>query len=165
MMVAGQPYGPQHSFKAAIPHMNWQLSASLRPPSTASTPASCLSTSSSFDRVVIENAIRCAYLAGTQDEGLIYLDRRLRNRQTYIEWDKQLLGPINDTMGVEQGGCASDRIYHLVNNEQLQTAQQSELGVDLGLVVTTNGDLDRKVISAVPGQVGCSKDQVTGVHH
>ena len=44
------------------------------------------------------------------------------------------MGPIKDTMGVEQGGCASDRIYRLVNNEQLHIAQQSELGVDMGLL-------------------------------
>ena len=37
---------------------------------------------SAFDRVVIEHAVRCAYLAGTQDEGLLYLDHRLRNRRT-----------------------------------------------------------------------------------
>ena len=81
-----------------------------------------LDAQSAFDRVVIEHAIRCAYLAGTTDEGLVYLDRRLRNRLTYIEWDKQLMGPIMDTMGVEQGGCANDRIYCLVNNDQLHIA-------------------------------------------
>ena len=54
---------------------------------------------SAYDRVVIEHAVRCAYLAGTQDEGLIYLDSRLRNRQTYIEWDKEMLSPIMDTQG------------------------------------------------------------------
>ena len=52
-----------------------------------------------------------------------------------------------DTMGVEQGGCASDRIYRLVNNEQLETAQQSELGVDLGLVAQ-DGCLTRQILSA-----------------
>ena len=62
---------------------------------------------SAYDRVVIEHAVRSAYLAGTQDEGLIYLDSRLRNRQTYIEWDKEMLGPIMDTQGVEHG-CDSD---------------------------------------------------------
>ena len=79
----------------------------------------------------------------------LYLDHRLRNRRTYIEWDKEMLGPIRDTMGVEQGGCASDRVYRLVNNEQLQTAQESQLGVDLGLAVNYNGDLVRQVLSAV----------------
>ena len=95
--------------------------------------------------MVIEHAVRCAYLAGTQDEGLIYLDNRLRSRRTLIEWDKEILGPIRDTQGVEQGGCASDKIYRLVNNEQLQTAQASELGVDLGMVVSQDGDLISQV--------------------
>ena len=97
-----------------------------------------------IDRVVIEHAIRCAFLAGTQDEGLLYLDKRLRSRRTNIEWEKEVLGPIRDTPGVEQGGCASDKIYRLVNNEQLQIAQ---CGVDLGLVLTDSG-LVRQVLSA-----------------
>ena len=96
---------------------------------------------SAYDRVGIEHAVRCAYLAVTQDEGLIYLDSRLRNRQTYIEWDKEVLGPIMDTQGVEQGWCASDRVYKLVN-EQLRT----ELGVDLGLAVTPDGALVRQIL-------------------
>ena len=65
---------------------------------------------SAYDRVVIEHAIRCAYQAGTQDEGLLYLDNRLRNRRTLIEWNREILGPIRDTQGEEQGGCASDKI-------------------------------------------------------
>ena len=51
-------------------------------------------------------------------------------------------------MGVEQGGCASDRIYRLVNNEQLETAQKSELGVDLGLALTPSGGVVRQTLSA-----------------
>ena len=108
-----------------------------------------LDAQSAFDRVVIEHAIRCAYNAGTRDEGLLYLDNRLRNRKTYIEWDKQILGPIFDTLGVEQGGCASDRIYRLVNNEQLETAQQSQLGVDIGSVIGANETVDRIVLGGV----------------
>ena len=54
-----------------------------------------------------------------------------------------------DTMGVEQGGCVSDRIYRLVNNEQLHTAQQSELGVDIGLVGAANGHFQHLVLSGV----------------
>jgi hypothetical protein len=38
-------------------------------------------------------------------------------------------------VGVDQGGCASDCVYLLVNNEQLETAQKSELGIDMGLAV------------------------------
>ena len=74
---------------------------------------------SAYDRVVIEHAIRCAFLAGTQDEGLLYLDKRLRSRRTNIEWEKEVLGPIRDTQGVEQGCCASNKIYCLVNNASL----------------------------------------------
>ena len=43
---------------------------------------------------------------------------------------------------------ASDRVYRLVNNEQLETAQRSELGVDLGLVVSPSEGLIRQVLSA-----------------
>ena len=60
-----------------------------------------------------------------------------------------LMGPIRDTLGVEQGGCASDRIYRLVNNEQLKTAQQSELGVDMGQVVTNTGQIKHNILSGV----------------
>ena len=52
------------------------------------------------------------------------------------------------TQGVEQGGVPSDKVYRLVNNEQLATAQQSELGVELGSVATPEG-LVRQVLSAV----------------
>ena len=108
-----------------------------------------LDAQNAFDRVVIEHTVRCAYLAGRDDQGLLYLDKRLRSRNTYIEWDKELLGPIKDTQGVEQGGCASDRVYRLTNNEQLETAQRSQLGVDMGLSVSPSGDLSRLVMSAV----------------
>ena len=42
------------------------------------------------------------------------------------------MGPINDKLGVEQGGDNSDRFYKLTNNTQLNTAQHSGLGVDIG---------------------------------
>ena len=103
---------------------------------------------SAFDRVIIEHAIREAYLAGTQDEGLVYLDNRLKSRETFIEWDTEILGPIRDTNGLEQGAPASDRVYRLVNNEQLRTAQKSELGVYLGLFVESSGELVNLVLSA-----------------
>ena len=55
------------------------------------------------------------------------------------------MGPICDTMGVEQGGCYSDRVYRLVNNEQLETAQRSELGLDLGVAINSSGNLERQI--------------------
>ena len=59
------------------------------------------------------------------------------------------MGPIADTLGVEQGGCPSDRVYRLVNNEQLDTAHRSELGIDLGLAPAPSGGLVRQVLSSV----------------
>ena len=38
------------------------------------------------------------------------------------------MGPIFDNLGVEQGNVNSDKIYKLCNNQQLSTAQKSELG-------------------------------------
>ena len=52
-------------------------------------------------------------------------------------------------LGVEQGGCASDRIYRLVNNEQVKLAQDTQLGVDLDLAIGAEGGVGRGVVSAV----------------
>ena len=102
-----------------------------------------LEAQSAFNMVVIEHAIRSAYLAGTQGEWLVYLDHRLRNRKTFIKWDKEILGPIRDTIGLEQGGCANERFYRLVNNEQIKIAQDSELGfqLDLAMRPVTRGNV------------------------
>ena len=94
-----------------------------------------LDAKSAFDKVVRECAVRNAYLAGTTGHGLLYLNSRLENRKTFVEWDKVLMGPIRDLVGVEQGGVNSDKIYKLCNNVQLSTAQQSGLGVDLGSTI------------------------------
>ena len=72
-----------------------------------------------------------AYNARSQDQGLVYL----ANRKTYIEWDKVLMGPVNDQRGVEQGGCLSDRLHNLASALQLLTTQASGLGIDMAGVV------------------------------
>ena len=103
-----------------------------------------LDAKSAFDKVIRECAVRNAYLAGTADQGLLYIDSRLKNRKTYIEWNKVLMGPIDDTIGVEQGGVNSDKIYKLCNNVQLTVAQNSALGVSLGgdTVISSIGQAD-----------------------
>ena len=68
------------------------------------------------------------YLSGTSGYGLLYLDARLEHRVTFLEWEKMLMGPVKDTMGVEQGGPNSSDQYKLYNNEQFATAQQSNWG-------------------------------------
>ena len=92
-----------------------------------------LDAKSAFDKILRELVIRNAYLAGSQDQGLIYLDNRLKHRKTYVEWDKVLMGPICDRLGVEQGGCNSDRLYKLANNRELIITQQSSLGLKMGM--------------------------------
>ena len=68
------------------------------------------------------------------------------NRKTFIEWDKEILGSISDIIGLQQGGCSSDRFYRLVNNEQVKIAQDSRLGVELDLAIRP---VTRGVVSAV----------------
>ena len=94
-----------------------------------------LDAQSAFDLILRENVIVEAFKAGTCDEGLIYLDNRLGNRQTFCEWSKELVGPIHDRLGVEQGGINSDRLYKLANNNQLKVALHSKLGADMGSMV------------------------------
>ena len=102
-----------------------------------------LDAKSAFDKILAEFIIRNAFLAGSRGQGLLYLADRLSNRKTYVEWDKCLMGPILDRLGVEQGGCLSDREYKLANNEQLATAQLSKLGISMnGICVSSIGQAD-----------------------
>ena len=102
-----------------------------------------LDAKSAFDKILGEFIIKNAFLAGSHGHGLLYLADRLSHRQTYVEWNKTLMGPISDKLGVEQGGVSSDRLYKLANNEQLTVAQQSQLGLDMnGIIVSAIGQAD-----------------------
>ena len=96
-----------------------------------------LDAQSAFDKIVRECVMRDAFLAGTCDQSLLYLDARLSSRTTFPEWDKVLMGPIRDSLGLEQGGVSSDKLYKLCNNNQLAVAQLSQLGVDCGADVVS----------------------------
>ena len=96
-----------------------------------------LDAKSAFDLILRENIIVEAFKAGTHDQGLLYLNNRLGNRLTYCEWTKELMGPIRDLLGVEQGGINSDRLYKLANNCQIKVAQESKLGIDMGSMVAS----------------------------
>ena len=39
------------------------------------------------------------------------------------------MGPINDELGVEQGGVNSSDLYKVLNNEQLSVPQNTSFGV------------------------------------
>ena len=91
-----------------------------------------LDARSAFDKVIFEYLIRNIYLSGVEGNSLLYINHRLANRCTYVDWDRTLMGPIKDQQGVEQGGPNSSDYYKLYNNELLETPQKSELGVKLG---------------------------------
>ena len=90
-----------------------------------------LDARSAFDRTIREILVRKLFLLGTTGDRLLYFDNRLNHRKTFCEWDYQILGPIHDRQGVEQGGVPSGDLYTVYNNEQLDTAQESGLGVPL----------------------------------
>ena len=102
-----------------------------------------LDAKSAFDKILVEFIIKNAFLAGSRGQGLLYLADRLSHRKTFVEWDKCLMGPISDKLGVEQGGVLSDRLYKLANNEQLSVAQESQLGLAIdSTVVSAIGQAD-----------------------
>ena len=78
--------------------------------------------------LLIKNLFHC----GTDGQSLIYMNSRLQNRSTCLEWDNQIVGPIDDQRGLEQGGVNSGDFYKIFSKEQLHDAQASELGVPLG---------------------------------
>ena len=91
-----------------------------------------LDAKSAFDLVLREFLIQKLFHSGIKDQGLILINNRLSNRRTVCEWNKQLMGPILDECGVEQGGVNSSDYYNVYNNDQLLQSQESMLGVPIG---------------------------------
>ena len=59
------------------------------------------------------------------------------------------MGPAEDGTGFEQGGINSSDFYKLYNNEQLKSAQDSRLGVDIGSdVISGIGQADDVMLAA-----------------
>ena len=103
-----------------------------------------LDARSAFDNVVTPYLIRQLYMSGMEGNSLLYIDNRLTNRLSFLEFNKETVGPIHDECGLEQGGVYSSDLYKLYNNDQLDMPQQSRLGVDLGsnLVISAVGQAD-----------------------
>ena len=91
-----------------------------------------LDAQSAFDRCLRQ--ILCCELFKAEVLGgaINIVDKRLENRKTVYEWDGTMMGPSPDGTGFEQGGINSGDYYKLYNNVQLNDAQDSELGVDIG---------------------------------
>ena len=89
--------------------------------------------------MVTEYLVRSLYLAGVEGDALLYLNHRLKNRKTYVDWDRTIMGPILDEHGVEQGGINSSDYYKLFNNDLLEILQSSRQGVHMGSKLTVSG--------------------------
>ena len=106
-----------------------------------------LDARSAFDLTIREITMRKLHFIGTSGQRLLYLDNRLKSRKTYVEWDKKVLGPISDERGFEQGGISSGDLYTIYNADQLSAAQDSGLGVNLGVAeVSSIGQADDVVL-------------------
>ena len=103
-----------------------------------------LDAKSAFDRVLPELLIRQLYLSGMDGNTTILVDKRLVNRHTYLDWNRTLMGPIKDELGLEQGGSNSSEFYKIYSNENLISAQKSRQGIDLGPYLGSS-----QVISAI----------------
>ena len=57
---------------------------------------------SCFDRVLPEHVISSAYFAGTKAQTLLLLDGRLHGQRTYVQRAKEVLGSIEDRLGLKQ---------------------------------------------------------------
>ena len=65
------------------------------------------------------------------------------------EWEGAVMGPAKDTTGFEQGGINSSDFYKLYNNEQIKSAQESKLGVDIGSdVISGIGQADDVMLAS-----------------
>ena len=107
-----------------------------------------LDAKSAFDKVIREILVRDLYFCGTTGKDLVYVSHRLGQRKTFVEWDKKMMGPISDQVGVEQGGVNSGDYYKIYGNKQLLMAQDSCLGVELSrdTVVSAIGQADDTVL-------------------
>ena len=63
------------------------------------------------------------------DQLLLHIANRLSNRETVLDWNGILMGPMEDEQGLEQGGLNSSEFYKIFAKEQLTSAQNSKLGV------------------------------------
>ena len=109
-----------------------------------------LDAKSAFDRVLPELLVRNLYQAGMDGISTILVNNRLTNRQTYLDWNRTLMGPIRDELGLEQGGSNLSEFYKIYSNENLVSAQESLQGIDLGSsqVISAIGLADDTVLAA-----------------
>ena len=108
-----------------------------------------LDAQSAFDRCLRQVLASELYKANMPPAAIMIIDKRLASRSTVYEWEGTVMGPAKDGTGFEQGGINSSDFYKLYNNEQLKSAQESKLGVDIGSdVISAIGQADDVMLAA-----------------
>ena len=96
-----------------------------------------------------ELLIRNLYHVQPSSHLLVHIDNRLANRETVVDWNGNLMGPILDEQGLEQGGSNSSDYYKIYGKEILTLPQQSLLGLKIGpLNVSCIGQADDTLLLA-----------------
>ena len=60
---------------------------------------------SAYDMVLRDLLVNNLFHWKTDGQSLIYINNRLQNRSTFLEWDNRIVRPIDDQQGLEQGGA------------------------------------------------------------
>ena len=108
-----------------------------------------LDAQSAYDRCLRQILCTELFMTGIKGAALLLLDNRLKSRATVYQWEEQMLGPATDSTGFEQGGINSGDFYKLYNNEQLKSAQNSALGVNIGSsTISAIGQADDVILAA-----------------
>ena len=108
-----------------------------------------LDAQSAFDRCLRQVLTSELYKAGMPGAAILLIDTRLASRRTVYEWEGTKMGPAIDITGFEQGGVNSSDFYKLYNNEQLKSAQDSNLGADIGSgVISAIGQADDVMLAS-----------------
>ena len=109
-----------------------------------------LDAKSVFDNVLRQLLVRNLYMCGTSSSSINYINSRLKSRKTMVDWNKQVMGPIFDEKGIEQGGPNSGDYYKIFGKEQLTLSQQSTLGVPMpgNIFVSAIGQADDTILTS-----------------
>ena len=120
-----------------------------------------LDAKSAFDCVLPELLIRNLFMAGMDGNTTVLINNRLVNRRTYLDWDRTLMGPIKDELGLEQGGSNSSDYYKIYSNENLKVAQKSLQGIPLNKSPNKSlGNFQSLAKSQVISAIGLADDTV-----
>ena len=108
-----------------------------------------LDACSAFDVVQREILVQRLFHVQGASQLLIHIDNRLAHRQTVLDWNGNLMGPILDEQGLEQGGSNSSEYYKIYSRDQLNLAQNSQLGLQIGnLSISSIGQADDTILVA-----------------